>query len=724
MTQSSASRLTSLTAAALVWASSAEPQVVPELEFHFNYRSPAYEALTTNIDNVSLVVPEWFILDGAGALHGSVDPRVLDLARIRGVPVMAQVKNLDRERGAFRADWATDLLSSQTARRRAIVQLLALCRDHDLYGVQIELEGVHISDRDYLTLFIQEAAEALNKEGYRISVSAVHREQAGPRDNSYAEWMWEHWRGVYDLEALGRVADFVRVVAYAQHTRRTPPGPSQSLLWLERVLRHFVEAVPPEKLVLGVGMGVGHWFTVADPDLYHLGARSWNRSITRAELSELLGGSDASPMIWDSRQMAGYAYIERRGVYEWLVSDNDVRAFDAKVDLARELGLRGISLWVTGDEEPGMWSRFRARRVIDLLPVASPSEARQPVGLAGVAGTSFGGVPVLAWHSLVDCEDEVDGPLTDTFVRFEELLEFMAAHGFRSVFPEDARAPGIGPERQVILTFDDGLKEHRRAAEALERHGYRGLFLLIPTRVAPDSEGDSERYLTGQDIARLVGAGHRVAGHGYNHHSLVRSGAEVAGSMLFADRMLRDASGVVPSAAEFAFPYGHYTSEIAALLGTRYRYLLTVNPGYWEPGTTMVSRMLVFSSIDLSFYRNYLLGAPEIGPILSSLTPDGAAADTVRFLIEHDMLPEGAQILSVSRDASGRHYAMHDVSNRISVFGDTVAIDFRGYRDERFGLGRDVIGFALVEERGGQIRFLSPGVLHWLRERESMLELR
>src|SRR5690606_18264350 len=87
----------------------------------------------------------------------------------------------------------------------------------------------------------------------------------------------------------------------------------------------------------------------------------------------------AAPMVWDDRQKAAFGFIERAGVFEWLVSDNDVRAFDAKPDLARRLGLRGVSMWVTGDEEPGMWSRFRPRR-LELAPGAAAVVAAGATG--------------------------------------------------------------------------------------------------------------------------------------------------------------------------------------------------------------------------------------------------------------------------------------------------------------------------------------------------------
>jgi spore germination protein YaaH/peptidoglycan/xylan/chitin deacetylase (PgdA/CDA1 family) len=683
-------------------------QGVPAIEFHFNYRPSTYGALESNIDRISLVVPEWFSVDGHGRLSGSVEQAVLDLSRRHNVPVMVQVKNLDGERGAFRADWAHDLLTTAAARERAIQSFLELCRVHDLYGIQIELEGVHLRNRDALSLFVREAAEMLHRHGFALSVSAVHRESDVPAEDSYSQWMWEHWRGAYDLHALGEAADFVRAVVYAQHTRRTPPGPSQSLPWLERVVKHFTDAIPAEKLVLGVGMGATHWYTVADPELYQIGARSWSRSLTRAELRELLERHSAAPLVWDHRQLAAFGFIERTGVFEWFVTDNDVRAFEAKLRLAQRFGLAGISMWINGDEDPGMWTRFHPHPV-GRFPLSSPKESGR-VDATEPMLPPFGGVPVLAWHYFVDSEEAVEGTLTETYSRFAQLIGFLAEQGFESVFPENARAPGVGGSRQVILTFDDGRAEHIRAAEILKQHGFRGIFFVIPERIGAGG------YLTGDDLAHLAAAGHRVAVHGFHHRSLPKSGGEVAAALTLAHDRLREDAGVAPSTVEFAFPFGHYDPEIGAALSTRYRYLMTVNPGYWQPGATMVPRMLIVNGRSLDFFEAYLMGGDLYNPPLRLLSSDGTAVDSVRFLITGGNTPANPHVLSVSPDTAGQHYTIHDASSWLTVSGDTLTLDLRGLRDSFFPPDREVLGYALVEPVGEGFRFLSSGILHWIVE--------
>ncbi len=672
-------------------------QLPREVEFQFNYRPAAFDALTREIGNISMVVPEWFFIDSTGTLNGEVEQRVLDLARKNRVPVMAQVKNYDQKTGLFSAEWARGLLNSKAARSRAIARFVDLSKKHRLYGIQVELEGVHISDRDSLSLFIREAATALHREGFNLSVSAIHKEEEAPGPNSYTQWMYEHWRGAYDLRALGAAADFVRAVVYAQHTRRTPPGPSQNLPWLERVMTFFARSVPPEKLVIGLGMGAQHWYTVADPKIYYQGARSWSRGIRRRDLQALLNDFDGPPLTWDDRQKMSFSYIERAGVFEWVVSDNDVRAFDAKLALARRLGVRGVSMWVNGDEESGLWSRFRAKKL-------TTDRTTTPA-------VPMSGIPVFLWHYFADSITAGMSSLTETYARFDQTLAVMKEQRFVSVFPDDTRTPRVGGGRQMILTFDDGRKEQLRAAAMLEKYGFRGIFFVVPTR----TRSQSDAYLTRDDLVQLARAGHRIAVHGNEHRSLASSGAEAAGSVAQAYRTLTDSGGVRPSAVEFAMPFGHYTPSVIDALATRYRFLMSVNPGYWDGGSVMIPRMLIFNSVPLDLYRDYLLGGGEFQPALTAITTDGAVADTVRFRIDGPV-PQGLELVAVSADASGKSYEPHPLGDAVTVRGDTLLLDLRRHRDKYFGPDRNVIAYSLVSRSGSGARYVTRGVMHWLTD--------
>lgn len=339
----------------MVLAVTANTLKAQEFEFQFAYRPMAFDVLKKHVGKVDLVAPEPFIIDNRGVIHGELEPRLLDLAREYDLKVMPQVKNLDKSAGLFSQIWVNELLNDPQAVERAITSMLELCRKYDLFGIQIDLEAVHIDDRDALTEFYRKTADALHAEGYQISIAVVHRFEKTGGTNSYTRWMMENWRGGYDLKALGEISDFVKVMSYAQHTRRTTPGPSQGLPWLTDVMDYMLEYIPAEKLSMGLNMRSYHYHTVADPDRYHINARSWSGSLSRNEVESLIDQYDGMPLTWDDRQKVLFGYIERGGTLEWFFVDNDPRSLEAKLEFAKDRGIGMLNMWVFGDEDPAFW---------------------------------------------------------------------------------------------------------------------------------------------------------------------------------------------------------------------------------------------------------------------------------------------------------------------------------------------------------------------------------
>ncbi|MDP2883699.1 MAG: glycosyl hydrolase family 18 protein [Ignavibacteria bacterium] len=324
-----------------------------KMEVLFAYRPRALETFAKHIDQVSIVSPET-VVDENGLDTGRLQPELLKLAKEHNVKVMPQIKN----RG-FSQQTVHYILTNEKARSRTIQSMVDLCKQHGLWGMQVDFENVHVTDRDALTRFYREAAAALREGGYKISIAVVHRAEESPGPNSYTQWMMENWRGAFDLKALGEIGDFIKIMSYAQHTRRTTPGPSQGLPWVEQVLQYFLQFVPPEKLSLGITTSGSHYFTEADTAKYFLNARSLSGGISNHAADSLIKLYRGDPLKWDDKQKVLCGYFEKGGVFEWIFIDNDVRSFDAKLDLVRKYKLRGINNWFSGQDDQRIWTSIR-----------------------------------------------------------------------------------------------------------------------------------------------------------------------------------------------------------------------------------------------------------------------------------------------------------------------------------------------------------------------------
>lgn len=317
--------------------------------FYYVDREAAFDSFREHIDDIDVLAPAAYSVDGEGVVWGEVDPRVIALAAEHGVAVMPLIHN-----PGFDQEMLHGLLTSDVARQRTIDALVELCRRHGYDGIQFDFENLHMNDREAFTAFFGEAARALHDAGYRISVAVVHRpdELAGP--TRYHRWIYENWRAGYDLAALADAGDFISVMSYSQHTRRTPPGPQAGLPWVRGVARYFLRSVPAGKLSLGIPLGSQHWYTSQEDAIDPERARSYSESVSHRRATDLVEryGGD---WVWSEEQQVPFAFFDRGGTWEWIFME-DARSFAAKVGLVEELGLRGFSAWVLGPEDPAIWS--------------------------------------------------------------------------------------------------------------------------------------------------------------------------------------------------------------------------------------------------------------------------------------------------------------------------------------------------------------------------------
>jgi len=328
----------------------------------------------------------------------------------------------------------------------------------------------------------------------------------------------------------------------------------------------------------------------------------------------------------------------------------------------------------------------------------------------GTARGSAAGIPVLTWHGFAE-RTPARGNLTSTYARFEEMLAFLKRHHFRSVFPDEVK-PGMDRRRMVVLTFDDGTAEQLRAAEIMERYGFRGVFFVIPERAG---RGDG-RYLDTAGIARLARAGHRIAPHGWAHRSMATFPDEVQASLQRSAAAIAQQAAQPPADADFAFPFGHYDTGVARALAGSYRYLHTVDPGYWDGSSPLLPRMLLMSDVDLRLFEDYVLGGAAYHPPWRLLGQPGALADSVPFLAPGGRVPRDVQVFAVTADAQNRSYVTHPARADIRVRGDTAWFDVAAYMRRNYPPGRAVISYALVIPDGRRVRYLAPGMLTWVHE--------
>lgn len=322
----------------------------PERLWYATDDERSVQSFLAHADRISVVAPQSFSMDSIGLIWGRVDPRMVAAARARGVKLIPLIVNPGFDQGSFH-----HVLASPDARQRAVRSITALCRDNRFDGIQFDFENVRVSDRDAFTAFSREVADSLHRVGCSLSAAVVPRASEFPGPTAYHRWIYDNWRGAYDYRALADVMDFLSLMTYSQHTRRTPPGPVAGYPWMESVVTYVLGlGVPPQKLSLGVPSYSSWWYPTHDVPG---GAHVTGSGITHEAARGLLARNGATAT-WDETQRESFAVWQNDGINEFLALV-DARSFGERVRLAERHHLRGYSVWVLGFEDPEVWSTAR-----------------------------------------------------------------------------------------------------------------------------------------------------------------------------------------------------------------------------------------------------------------------------------------------------------------------------------------------------------------------------
>ena len=337
-----------------------------------------------------------------------------------------------------------------------------------------------------------------------------------------------------------------------------------------------------------------------------------------------------------------------------------------------------------------------------------------------IAGTLFafrvsfaqGGpaVPVLCYHGFSGDTSAAQGKLTESYARFGEMLRFLKDEGYRTMFPEELLRDHARVEKAIIMTFDDGRKDQLKAAAMMREYGMRGIFFVVPSRIF----GDSSKYLTSRDLALLTQWGHQIGVHGFAHQSMVESSGETENVRTLALKTVKEA---VPSQSDFpnfAFPFGHYDTSSVALTSGYFRFLHTVNPGYWDGRSTLLPRLLVTADKPIVFLMDYVKRSSRFKPSLVRITPDGGIGNVVSFKVTGAVEPIDLSVMAVSADRDGYHYATHTVGDFVSGSGDSLFFDLRRYIERFYQEKRAVLSYAFVKSHDSSIFYVSSGQTHWV----------
>jgi spore germination protein len=301
---------------------------------NYSHDPVGYRALADNLAYINTVIPFSYKIDHNGIISGTDPAKPAGLAKTNGKKVLALINNIQ---GAnFNSNTIHRMLSSQTARTRAVNGISRLLTTKGYHGVNIDFENVPVRDRFYLTAFFRELAAVLRPRGLMVTASVPAK--------TFDDIRSAH-SGAYDFQALAPYLDQIMIMAYDEHYAGGTPGPVASYPWFEKVINYTLRYYPAHKIVMGIA-AYGYDWTAHSGKARHTDA-----------IQGLIRKYRVTPK-WHPKYRVPYFTYKSWGTKHQVWYEN-VHSTAAKLTLVKRYNLRGVAVWRLGYEDPGIWKVIR-----------------------------------------------------------------------------------------------------------------------------------------------------------------------------------------------------------------------------------------------------------------------------------------------------------------------------------------------------------------------------
>ncbi len=298
---------------------------------------------------VNVISPTWFSitrsesedkeadltpLDGGFKLQSYASADYMQKAHNNGMQVWPMFKRDDK----LSREQVSAFLNNPSARKASIDKIVSLADTYGFEGINVDFEYMFESDKDAFTNYMQELADALREKGLTLSIDVTHYDPTSPS-----------WSLPYDRTALGKLADYIVLMAYDEYgAGSSVPGPVASLPWTESIVKLTLKEVPPEKLILGIPLYTRIWQLDSTGKVVKstaVGFASQEKAVTE----------NKPAITFDEKNGLNLAqWSDNSGSYKlWLEDDYSIAR---RIFLAQSLGLAGVASWSSVFAAPDTWT--------------------------------------------------------------------------------------------------------------------------------------------------------------------------------------------------------------------------------------------------------------------------------------------------------------------------------------------------------------------------------
>lgn len=253
------------------------------------------------------------------------------------VTLMMVVTNLENDQ--FSDELGQIILNDEAIQNRLLDNILDTAARLGFRDIHFDLEFLRPADREAYNRFLRKAAARIHERGYLISTALAPKTSATQAGA---------WYEAHDYGAHGAIVDFVVIMTYEWGYSGGPPMPVSPIGPVRQVLEYALTEIPASKIMMGQNLYGYNWTLPFVPGGEYARALSPQAAIALAARENAAIEYD-----WQA-QAPHFTYVDDAGASHQVWFE-DARSIQAKFNLLKELGLRGISYWKLGLPFPQNW---------------------------------------------------------------------------------------------------------------------------------------------------------------------------------------------------------------------------------------------------------------------------------------------------------------------------------------------------------------------------------
>lgn len=299
--------------------------------------SPELEQSVRNVaPHLTYLAPFSFQIQRDGTLKEPPLNNFRSIANNSGAILLMAVTNL--EGGQFSTDLGRLILTNQQLQNTLLDNIIATAKRLNFKDIHFDMEHLPRELRESYNAFLRKAKARLSAQGFLMSTALAPKTSA----TQAGEWYEAH-----DYRAHGQISDFVVIMTYEWGYSGGPAMPVSPLPQVRQVIEYALTEMPASKIMMGQNLYGYDWTLPFVPG-----------SIAKAVSPQdaiLLAAKNNVPISYDTTAQAPhFDYTDTNGKRH-TVWFEDARSIQAKFNLIKELGLRGISYWKLGISFPQNW---------------------------------------------------------------------------------------------------------------------------------------------------------------------------------------------------------------------------------------------------------------------------------------------------------------------------------------------------------------------------------